>query len=466
MPCNRLRTVKANFIALQGEVGIGKTRLARDFAAYARQQGSIVLSAICFQGEANLAYGPFLEIFQIALQSPSTQDQLSSLSPQLLSEAARLLPEMVHLVGEATLPEASDSPGAQTRFFEALRQVLLALIRGPAPGVIVLDDLQWADEATLDLLAFIVRRLRDRPLLILGAWHVENAAGHARLNALLADAQRNGTGQLLHLSHLTAVDIAEWLGANHQADQDRLYAWSERLLVETDGSPLLLVEYLKSVARELPDLQTVDWELPASVRELLRWRLSGLEDASRQVIQAAAAIGRSFDYNTLHAAGGRSEEETVAALETLIQGGIISEAQSNLRRIAADDLRNLRYDFDLDKERMLVYEETSLARRRLLHRRIAAYLAEHVHGREEGRASAAVLAYHYRLAGLPQQAAHYLKAAGEVRPPGLCKPGGVGAFSGCVGPWPSGHGLVERGNWRSANSPGILYGCAGQLQGG
>jgi predicted ATPase/DNA-binding SARP family transcriptional activator len=404
---------KGGFIALQGEVGIGKTRLARDFVAYARQLGSIVLSAISFQGEANLAYGPFLEIFQSALQSPTARDQLSSLSPQLLSEAARLLPELVHLVGGIPLPAASDSPGAQMRFFEALRQVLLALMRGSAPGVIVLDDLQWADEATLDLLAFIVRRLQDKPLLLLGAWRVENAAGQARLNALMAEAQRNGSGQPLHLSHLTAAHIAEWLASNYQADQDRLQAWSERLLLETDGSPFLLVEYMKSVPRELPDLHTVSWELPVSVREILRWRLSGLDDASRQVIQAAAAIGRSFDYNTLHAAGGRSEEETVAALETLIQRGIIGEAQSNLRRIAADDLRNLRYDFGLDKERMLVYEETSLARRRVLHRRIAAYLAEHVYGREEGRFSAALLAHHFRLAGLPQEAAHYLRVAGE-----------------------------------------------------
>jgi predicted ATPase/DNA-binding SARP family transcriptional activator len=404
---------KGSFIALLGEAGIGKTRLARDLAAYAYQQGSIVLWASCFQGEANLAYGPFLEIFQTALRSPTAQDRLRSLAPQVLSEATRLLPEVVGLAGEVPLPAVNDSPGAQTRFLDALRQVLFALMQGSKPGVIILDDLQWVDEATLDLLTFVVRRLRDQPVLLLGAWRAEGKSGEGRLDTLLADAQRSGAGQHLPLARLTAVNIAEWLTANYQADQDCLKAWSERLFAETDGSPFLLVEYLKSIPKELPGLQTVDWSLPASVRELLHWRLSGLDEASRQVIQAAAAIGRFFDYSTLHAACGRSEEETVVALETLIQRGIIREAQISLRPVAAEDLHDLRYDFDLDKERMLVYEETSMARRRLLHRRIAAFLAEHVYGREEGRLPAARLAYHFRLAGLPQEAANFFKVAGE-----------------------------------------------------
>jgi predicted ATPase/DNA-binding SARP family transcriptional activator len=404
---------KGGFVALRGEAGIGKTRLARDFAAYARQHGSIVLWANCFQGEANLAYGPFLEIFQSALQLPAARDRLRSLAPQMLGEAGRLLPELRDLVDGIPLPAVNDSPGAQARFFEALRQVLLALVRGPAPGMIILDDLHWADEASLDLLTFIVRRLREKPVLLLGTWRAENSASEVRLGALLADAQRNGTGLLLPLVRLTMEQIAEWLEGSYQASPARLRAWGERLFAETDGSPFLLAEYLKSVARELPELQTVDWSVPASVRELLRWRLLGLDETSRQVIQAAAAIGRSFDYNTLHAAAGRSEEETVTALEKLIQRGVIREAQSSSPAGALDDPRTLHYDFDLDKERVLVYEETSQARRRLLHRRTGTFLAEHIYGREVGRLSAAPLAYHFRLAGMPQEAAHYLKLAGE-----------------------------------------------------
>jgi predicted ATPase/DNA-binding SARP family transcriptional activator len=401
------------FIALLGEAGIGKTRLGREFAAYGRQQGSIVLWASCFQGEANLAYAPFLEIFRSGLQSPGAQDRLRSMVPQQLGEAARLLPELGNLVGEVRLHEVNDSPGAQTRFLEALRQVFLALTHGPMAGVVILDDLQWADEASLDLLTYIVRRLRDKPVLLLGAWRPENSPVVGRLDALLAEAQRNGIGLYLPLSRLTAADIAEWLAVGYQAGQDRLQSWSERLFMETDGSPFLLVEYLKSIAGELPDLQTLDWSLPASVRELLHWRLSGLDETSQQVLQAAAAIGRSFDYQTLSAAGGRSEEETVTALETLIRRGVIQEAQTGPRRATADDLHTLRYDFDLDKERMLVYEETSLARRRLLHRRIGVFLSGHVYSREQARLAAGLLAHHFRLAGLPQEAAQYLKIAGE-----------------------------------------------------
>jgi tetratricopeptide (TPR) repeat protein len=131
-----------------------------------------------------------------------------------------------------------------------------------------------------------------------------------------------------------------------------------------------------------------------------------VEETARQVLQAAAVIGRSFDLETLQATSGRSDEEIVSALEMLADRGIIAE-------VAEDAGVAPRYDFTHEKLRALVYAETSLARRRLLHGRAAAALAERARRRREGDAPAGQIAHHCRLAGLEAEAAAYFVRAGD-----------------------------------------------------
>ncbi|HEX9438317.1 MAG TPA: tetratricopeptide repeat protein, partial [Roseiflexaceae bacterium] len=150
-----------------------------------------------------------------------------------------------------------------------------------------------------------------------------------------------------------------------------------------------------------------DWSLPSGARDLLRSRLAAVSETGWQLLTTAAVIGRSFDFNTLRAASGRSDEETVAALEILIGQGLVAEMSGGATEQA------LTYDFSHEKLRALVYEETSLARRRLLHRRVAEALAGHGRGQREIGALAGQIAHHYRLAGHEALAADYFKLAGD-----------------------------------------------------
>jgi predicted ATPase len=145
------------------------------------------------------------------------------------------------------------------------------------------------------------------------------------------------------------------------------------------------------------------------VRDLLRARLAAVSQAGEQVLAAAAVIGRSFDYDTLREASGRSEEETVDALEQLTAHGLIQE----LRAGAGGAPRQPQYDFFHEKLRALVYEEISLARRRLLHRRVAEALIGRARGSAERDALASQVAYHYRMAGQDAAAAEYFTLAGQ-----------------------------------------------------
>src|SRR5215469_15639297 len=111
---------------------------------------------------------------------------------------------------------------------------------------------------------------------------------------------------------------------------------------------------------------------PAGVRDLLASRLDTASETGRQLLSTAAVIGRSFDFDTLREVSGRSEEETVTALEELIAQGLVEEMRGGAGKQA------LNYDFSHERLRALVNEETSLARRRLLHRRVAETLVGHM----------------------------------------------------------------------------------------
>jgi predicted ATPase len=132
-----------------------------------------------------------------------------------------------------------------------------------------------------------------------------------------------------------------------------------------------------------------------------------LDDTPRQLIDAAAVIGRSFDLHTLREASGRSEFETISGLEKLLSLGLILER----REFASSD--EISYDFTHEKLRALAYEQSSLARRRLLHRRVAEALANSPRSRRDLGALAGLIAGHYLQAGQDAQAAPYFKLAGE-----------------------------------------------------
>ncbi|HEX7976103.1 MAG TPA: tetratricopeptide repeat protein, partial [Anaerolineales bacterium] len=155
-----------------------------------------------------------------------------------------------------------------------------------------------------------------------------------------------------------------------------------------------------------------DWSIPHNVRDLLRARLASAGETGWQLLTTAAVIGRSFDYNTLREASGRSEVETVAGLEALLAQGLVKE-QAAGSEAAGERGSEISYDFSHDKLRALVLEETSRTRQRLLHLRVAEALAGQLHPPREGWARAGQIARHYHLSDQDPLAAEYFKLAGE-----------------------------------------------------
>ncbi len=394
-------------IIIEGEAGIGKTRLAEEFLADLRRSGAATIAAHCYEGETHLAYGPIVAALRTALAQPALVARLSAISALWLSEAARLLPELA--TSHPGLPAAPplDSPGAQSRFFEGIRQVLLAFCGEAHPGLVFVDNAHWADTASLDLLTYLVRRLPEQPLCLLLTWRSEQITPSHRLGQLMTDAQHAGNVSVITLRRLNQSSVEELTRSLASTHETLPVGIAERLYEETEGLPFFLTEYLAALETGVLAADERAWSLPGGVRDLLRTRLSSASETGSQLLTTAAVIGRSFEFDTLREASGRSEEETVTALEELLAQGLIKEVRSGSGE------QMLTYDFSHEKLRELVYEGASLARIRLLHRRIAEALIGRTRGQREHSSFAAQIAQHYRLAGNDTAAADYYKLAGE-----------------------------------------------------
>jgi len=383
---------RGRLVALTGEAGIGKTRLAEEFAAHVTEARGKALLCRCYEGE-RVPYGPLADGFRAAMAGPDGEGWAKELEAHWLAEAARLLPELSPLVPPTFIPTAPDGPGAQGRFLEGLYRALLASVRGGQPGLLVLDDLQWADDATLDAIGYLARRLDRAPVLVLAAWRGEHVPRGHRLRRLVAETQRAGTASSIALARLDRSSVAELVRAvapGRASAADELYQ-------RTEGLPLLVVEYLAALDGQDGPLPA----LPSGARELLQARLERVSAPAWQLLTTAAVIGRSFDVDTVREASGRSDDEAIGAIEELVRLGLIQEVAGPATS----------YDFSHEQVRLLVYEQAGLARRRLLHRRVAQALIGRVRG-EATASQAASISHHFQLAGRDAEAAEWFARAG------------------------------------------------------
>ena len=388
------------FVGIEGESGIGKTRLAEAFAGEAAEAGTRVLTLRCYEGEGAWAYGPVVDALEAALRSDAGREALDTLAPARLSQLARLVDLYAlgaRAEGTAAAPDAPPGDAAPRQLFEAVTEAVAALVAGVRPGIVLLDDLQWADGPTLELLTYAVRRLASRPLLALATWRDDAVPRGHRLRALVAEAQRSGVGSVFHLERLEPAAVAR-LASRRPPFPPHLAA---RLHRETEGLPLLVVAYLAAF-RGVADANDGEgpWPVPGDARDLLRARLDGTPARARPLLLAAAVLGRPADAALLGEVAMLTPEESVTAVEDLLGRGVLTETPDG----------NL--TFSHEKLRVLAAEEASGARRALLHRRLAEALARRA-AAEGTDALAGQIAGHLREAGDAPAAASWFARAGR-----------------------------------------------------
>ena len=389
---------------LTGEAGIGKSRLLAAAADAVRLGGGTALVARAYASEAGIAYGPIVELLRTGLGRPDAAERLAGLSARTLDDLERLVSLPAGMPGRsghgaAGSPAASGDPAARIRLIEALADALTALVAGPRPGLLAIEDVQWADDSTRSMLAWLARRLLGRPILLVLTWRPEDLDEPG--SAFVAVLSAVPGARTIGLDRLDRGDVA---GLVESAVARGLPAVEvDRLVAESEGLPLFVVEALLGTEGAVAGDEggSGDQSL-RTVRALIRDRLASVTGTGAQVLAAAAVIGRSFDADLVRGSSGRSEDETVGALEELVRRGLVRETGAG---------QGVTFDFAHAKFRDAVYEATSLARRRLLHGRTADLLrAATGHRDDPGRL--VQIAVHERAAGRDAEAAEAFREAG------------------------------------------------------
>ncbi|HEX4714610.1 MAG TPA: BTAD domain-containing putative transcriptional regulator [Ktedonobacteraceae bacterium] len=398
-------------VVLSGEAGIGKTRLAEEMEAWVSRQGMQTAVARCYAAEGRLAYAPVITW----LRADSMQINVTHLDDLWLSEIARLDPDLLRKRSHLP-PSAPITEGWQRQhLFEALAHALLDTRR---PLLLLLDDLQWCDNETLEWVHYLLHFASEAPVLLVGTARSEEISPENPLVTFLSTLQRDGLVTEIALGPLSTAEttaLAEQV-ARKQLDPTTV----QSLYHETEGNPLFVVEMVRARAtteREKPSANNGNQSarslfplltrpastLPPTVQTILSARLAQLSPAARQMANVAAVIGREFAFPVLVRASGESEDTVVQGLDELWQRRIVREQGAG----TADT-----YDFSHDKLREQAYSSLSPAHRRLLHRRVAEAFAM-VYARDLDGVSGQIAA-HYERAGLAEQAIPYYGRAGKV----------------------------------------------------
>jgi tetratricopeptide (TPR) repeat protein len=340
-----------------------------------------------------LPFGPWADAFRKG-QVIRDPQLLSGLGPGWLAELARLFPELAE-PGRQPATDAAD----QLRLFQAVGQLLAHLAAGQ-PLLFVLEDLHWADEMSLRLLSFLGRRLPEWRVLIVGTAREEELSSAPMLRHVLEELKREQ--RLLELplsplSHGETVTLVRALarpGAQHLA----LTQLGDELWRASEGNPFFIVETMQSLQEGRAPLAS-GLRLPERIHELIAGRLERLSDRSRDLVAAAAVIGRECDFPLLQRASGLTDREAAEGIEELVRRRVL--------RVVGE-----RFDFTHDQIREVAYGYLLPPRRKLLHGLVAKALEELYAENVEPHYGA--LGVHYREAEVWGKAVEYLTRFAET----------------------------------------------------
>jgi len=418
------------FVVMHGDAGIGKTRLARKFLTWAGTQGSVSLQGGAYESGSHLPFQPLVDALRRQLEGPNAP--LNLLDDVWLSQLIQLLPEFQDKYSHLSVtPKERDylrgHPEIETEqmlLYEPITQYTLALAN-QAPLVMFLDDLQWTDSATLDLLHYAIRRWQDRATRIFlvvslrsGALHpmtqVQQVGGpFGGLSQWIERLTRVLTPLLIRLKPLGELETVQMVQSIMSPPATDFAQW---LFNETQGQPFYLIETLKDLLERrvlLPKQRTkgqwtfaLDSEhdldkavrVPSTVYTVIRSRLNRLSPNAFRLLVSGAVLEQQITFERMCAISHVDKDLALPALDELISGRILLEVSQPHGAST--------YPFVNDMVRDVVYTEAGDARRRLFHRRALEVL-------EAAKESAAVLAHHAQAADLVQPVFRHSLTAGQ-----------------------------------------------------
>ncbi|CAN5649214.1 hypothetical protein BH23CHL2_BH23CHL2_23360 [soil metagenome] len=361
-----------SLVLISGEAGIGKTALVEDLSREAETQGCHVLWGRAYDLSVTPPYGPWLEILRL---SPAPAEELL----QLLTISRDM--------------QVSSAAGSQDALFAAVAEHFqdIALRQ---PLVLVLDDLHWADQSSLDFLRYLARQITPHRILLAATYRSDELHRHHPLYTLLALVVREANAERLQVRPLDADGHRALIASRYVTREEDTTRLEQYLEAHAEGNPLFALELLRSLEED-GILQRIDdvWSLgdtvrvhvPPLLRQVIERRLGRLGDELRSLLQVAAIIGQEVPLELWQQITAMPDEILAAAIEQGQAAHLLEEVPGGT---------SVRFQHALLREAL--YEGMVSLRRRSWHRKVAEALAA-------------------RSKPVPDDIAHHFRQAGDVR---------------------------------------------------
>ena len=402
---------RGRLVTLVGEPGIGKTRTAQELATYAGLRQAQVLWGRCYEGQGAPPYWPWVQAIRSYVRDRD-QQQLQSEMGAGAADIAEIVSDVGEQLPGLKPPPQLEPDQARFRLFDSITAFLKSAGRRQ-PLVLILEDLQWADQPSLLLLEFLARELAGARLLIVGTYRDVDVTRRHPLSLTLGELARERLFQRVQLKGLEHQDVGRFIELVAGLTPPR--GMVEAVHRQTEGNPLFVTEVVRLLVQEgeltahsetasgRGDTDSWSVRIPEGVREVIGRRLDHLSERCNQTLTIASVLGREFTLEQLTPLiDDLTEDRLLEVLEEALAARVLEE----LPRVAG------RYQFTHALIQDTLLEDLSATRRVRLHARIAEAFEE-LYG-DEVEAHAAALAYHLAAVGtldsVPKMIYYSLKA--------------------------------------------------------
>lgn len=372
-------------VLVVGESGSGKSRLLREFCGSLDGQPPRFAVGQCHE----YVQAPFAPVVEVLTSLAHGDPAVLANAPELRAKLANLMPEL-----------SEERPGGAQPEMDKLSQLnaLTAALQrfgDERSTIIVLEDLHWADSATLELLQFLNTRIAASRVLVTATLRAEELTRSHPLRSIVAKLEREPTTRRIQLAPLSLADVHELVF--HAAPDSESLSPSTigAICAQAEGNPLYAEELLKTVIKS--SIAQIERRMPATLREAMLERFTALDDEERTILTQAAALGRRFRPELLAEIADRPIEAIIAAQKRAIELSLVVEESNG----------DVQFAFKHELTRQAIYDELLATEGRLLHKKIAVTL-ESMPGDHTVE-----LAYHWRAAHEPQKAARYNELAAD-----------------------------------------------------
>ncbi len=379
-------------VLVAGEAGMGKSRLAAEISSRAARDRWTIIEGHCTEQDNSFPYAPWIDALRSFL-APKSAAEVSELLGPLAAELVKLLPELSWLLPSLQPTPPLEPQAEKHRLVETLTRFATSLAVA-RPLLVVLEDLHWSDEQSLELLHYLIRRVAPLSVLVIGTFRSDELS--PQLTQHRTRLIRDRHVEEIHLAPLSRDEVMQMASAIWRTDRPIPAGWFDRLLPLTEGNPFFVQELAKSLRRER-GLERIS--VPHSIRDVVQARVEKLPEMTRQVLSFAAVIGERFDFRLLREVTAQDEASLTRMLKELFASQLVVEESAD------------QFAFRHALTREAVVATLMQRERKAMH--LAVGKAIERWAGSPGDAWAAPLGYHFYHASAWQPAVEYSERAGE-----------------------------------------------------